>query len=100
MNTKYKLLTGAALTILLSTSTVHADGFFSNLFGGSKSGADFKSLLSHVPADTAYLIANKESIPEKVMDVQMQRGKDMLKLFTSSDSMKTAAIDGKIKGGF
>ncbi len=100
MNTKYKLLTSATLALALSAGTVHAEGFFSNLFGGSKSGADLESLLENVPADTAYLIANKEPIPDKVMDVQMKRGQDMLAMLTESDGFKQAAIDGKGPGKF
>jgi len=100
MNTKFKLLSTATLAIALSTSTVHAEGFFSNLFGGSKNGTDLKTLFTFVPADTAYLMANKEPIPEKVMDEQMQRGKDMLAMFANSEGMKKAAIDGKGPGKF
>ena len=98
MKTHLIKLTGVTLAIALSTTgAVHADGFFSKIFGGgSKSGADFKSLLTNVPADTAYLIANKESIPQEVMEDHMQRGRDMLAMFNSSDSMKkaTAKSDG------
>ena len=100
MNIKYKILSSATLALALSTGSVNAEGFLSNLFGGTKSGADFKSLLSHVPADTAYLMANKEPIPEKVMDEQLQRGKDMLAMFSNSDSMKKAADDSKGPGKF
>ncbi len=97
-----KKLTGITLAIALSTtSVVHAEGFFSNLFGGgSKSGADFKSLLVHVPADTAYLIANKEAIPEKVMNYQMQKSKDILSMLGSSEGFKKAANDSKGPGKF
>jgi len=95
-------LTGLTLAITLSTTgAVHAEGFFSNLFGGgSESGADFKSLLTNVPADTAYLIANKESIPEEVMEEHMQRGRDMLAMFNSSDSMKKATAKSEGAGKF
>ncbi|MEH6454924.1 MAG: hypothetical protein V7749_01250 [Cocleimonas sp.] len=102
MNIKLKLLTVATLAIVLSTTgAVHADGFFSKLFGGDKkNGADFKSLLMHVPVDTAYLIANKESVPKKVMDDHMQRGKDMLALVSSSDGMQKAMASSEGPGKF
>ena len=101
MKANVKLLSGVALAVALSTTgVVHAEGFFSNLFGGSKSGADLKSLLAHVPADTAYLMANKEAIPKKVMDSQMQRGKDMLAMFSNSKGMKKAVAEGKGPGKF
>lgn len=96
-----KKLLGATLAVALSTtSVVHAEGFFSNLFGGSKDGADFKSLLVHVPSDTAYLIANKESIPEKVMNYQMQKSKDIMAMLGDSDAFKKAVTDSKGPGKF
>lgn len=101
MKTNVKLLTGVTLAIALTTTgVVHAEGFFSNLFGGSKGGADFKSLLAHVPADTSYLMANKEAIPKKVMEVQMQRGQDMLAMFSNSEGMKKAATKSEGPGKF
>lgn len=100
MKTKYKILSSATLAIALSAGTVQAEGFFSGLFAGSKNGADLKSLFKHVPADTAYLIANKEPIPDKVMEVQMQRGKDILAMFADSDAMKKATKESKGPGKF
>ena len=64
-------------------SSAHAEGFFSNLFGGSKGGANFKTLMSHVPADTPYLLANKKAIPDEVMEFHMKRGKDMMSMVSN-----------------
>jgi len=58
------------------TATAHAEGFFSKLFGSSSDSASFESMLSHVPADTAYMMANKKPIPKEVMDFHMKRAKD------------------------
>ena len=100
MKTKYKLLAATSLAIILSMGSVHAEGFFSNLFGGSKGGADLETLFKHVPADTAYLMANKKIIPEKVMEVHMQRSKDILELFSGSEGVKKAIKDSKGPGKF
>lgn len=101
MKKNMKLLSGVALAVTLATTAnVHAEGFFSNLFGGSKGGADLKSLFAHVPADTAYLMANKEAIPKKVMDVQMKRGQDMLAMFSNSEGMKKAKAESEGPGKF
>ena len=101
MKTQLKKLTGVTLAIALSTTTaVHAEGFLTGLFGGSKDGADFKSLLVHVPADTAYLIANKEAIPEKVMNYQMQKSKDIMAMLGDSGVFKKAATESKGPGKF
>ena len=102
MNTRLKLLSGAMLVLALSSSgAVHAEGFFSNLFSsGSKNGADFKTLLAHIPEDTAYLIANKETIPEKAMDDHIQRGKDMFEMISSSEGMQKAMLSTEGPGKF
>ena len=71
------LLNGLLITMMLVTSIVHADSFFSKLFGGSSSEVDLKTMLSHVPADTSYLFANAKPIPSKVMDFHIKRGQEM-----------------------
>lgn len=89
-------LSGVTLAIALSTTNVaHAEGFFSGLFGWFKSDTDFKSLLVHVPADTAYLMANKEPIPEKLMKHQMQRSKDIIAMFRDSDNFKKTSAESE-----
>jgi len=95
LNTQLKKLSGVALavTLSLSANTVQAEGFLSGLFSGSDS-AGFNTLLENVPADTAYLIGNKNPIPEKEMKEHMQRGVDMLSLLTNPDNM---AKDGAEK---
>lgn len=79
-NTKKILIGGVLASVLSATSMAQADGFFSNLFGGSSSGVDFKTMLSHVPADTTYMLANKEAIPDDVMSAYMTRSQDMFKV--------------------
>ncbi|GAA0419777.1 hypothetical protein GCM10009133_30240 [Cocleimonas flava] len=97
-----KALSGSTLALAVSlaavsTTAVHADGFFSNLFGGSKSGAGFESMLAHVPANTSYLLANKNAIPEEVMEYHLKRGKDMLAMFSKAQAKSDA--DDKAEGG-
>lgn len=98
MTTKNKVLTGVALSVALSASAVQAEGFFSSLFGGSKNGADIEQLFSHVPADTAYLIANKEPVPKKVLDAHMKRSQGIFSSFVNSeDFKKSMSSSGKEK---
>ena len=90
-----KALSGSTLALAVSltavsTTAVHAEGFLSNLFGGSKNAAGFESMLAHVPADTSYLLANKKAIPEEVMEYHLKRGKDMLAMFSKAQAKKDA----------
>ena len=107
MNKTNKLLSSAIFAVLLasSASSVQADGFFKKLFSSSASGgADFKTLLSHVPADTAYLIANKKPYPEEIVQFHLNRSKDILKMFSdlekSEDSKDTSDADKSTPGAF
>lgn len=50
----------------------------------------FQELLSHVPANTAYLIANNERVPEKVVDAHIDR---MKTFFASMESMFSSNAD-------
>ncbi len=98
MKTISKALSGTTIALAvsltaISTTTVNAEGFFSNLFGGSKSGAGFETMLAHVPADTSYMLANKNAIPEEVMEFHLKRGKDMLAMFSKAQA--EAKADGK-----
>lgn len=102
MRINIKKISGLFLVILLTTSSAaYADGFFSKLFGGgSKNGADLESLLTHVPADTAYLMANKEAVPENVMAAHIQRAKDMLGMLSGSEEFKKATKEADGAGKF
>ena len=93
MKNHLKKLTAVTLAFVLSTSLVHAEGFLSNLFGGSKAGTDLESLLSHVPADTAYLMANKEAIPEKALNYHMQKSREIMALIADSKDFKKLIAD-------
>jgi len=78
------------LSVLLAssaiTSTSSAEGFFSKIFGSEKAdSAGFTTLLSHVPADTSYLLTNKNPFPEKVMAFHLSRSKDMMKMISDLD---------------
>jgi len=93
LKTFSKVLSGSTLALavsltVLTTTSVQAEGFFSKLLGGSKSGAGFESMLAHVPADTSYLLANKNAIPEEVMEFHLKRGKDMLAMFSKAQADK------------
>ncbi len=82
------------LTLLLSIVTTPnvalADGLLSGLFG-SKNDANFKSLLSFVPEDTAYIFANKEPIPDEVMNFHIKRGQEIMALISPLD--ETSKLD-------
>ncbi len=98
LKTFSKALSGTALALAVSfsavsTTSVNAEGFFSKLLGGSKSGAGFESMLAHVPADTSYLLTNKNAIPEEVMEFHLKRGKDMLAMFSKAQAETKS--DGK-----
>jgi len=87
------------LTALFATSvtSVQADGFFDKIFGSSsKGGASFETLLSHVPADTSYLLTNKKTMPDDVVSFHLNRGKNLIKTF--SDLNKKQSKDKKLEG--
>lgn len=76
-------LTTLLAASVATASTAQAEGFFNNIFGSSaKSGAGFETLLSHVPADTSYLLTNKNHLPDEVLSFHLARAKKMVKMFT------------------
>lgn len=84
-NTKVILLS-ALLSSSVTISTASAEGFFSNIFGATKStNSGFSTLLSHVPADTSYLLSNKNPFPEEVMAFHLTRSKDIMKMISDLD---------------
>ena len=94
-NTRIILLS-ALLSSSVAISTASAEGFFSNIFGAAKStNSGFSTLLSHVPADTSYLIANKKPFPEEVMAFHLNRSKDIMKMLSDLDKKD----QGKAKKG-
>ncbi len=102
MNNTKKILIGGVLASVLSvTSMAQADGFFSKLFGGSSSGVDFKTMLSHVPADTSYMFANKNPIPADVMDFHMKRSQEVFKMISKLQykAKKAGDKDGSASKG-
>lgn len=79
------LLSSVMLTAALSvTSVAQADGFFSKLLG-AKDGAGFSSLLSHVPADTAFLFANEKPIPDEVISFHLKRSQEVISMISNMD---------------
>ena len=76
--------------VITQTSSAQAEGFFSKLLGGSKGGANFKSLMTHVPADTSYLLTNKKAIPDEVMEFHMKRGKDMMTMVSNMQGKRAS----------
>lgn len=87
MKTLKTLASTALLTTLLTTGgAAQAEGFFSKLFS-AKDGAGFTSLLSHVPADTAYLFANENAIPEDVMNFHLKRAKEVMGMMSNLEDM-------------
>ncbi len=94
MKTSNKKLLQLLLTVTLASSTnlLHAEGLFSSLLG-SKDSAGFKTMLSHVPANTSYLFANKKPIPDEVMEFQLQRMQQMMKFMPGSSKDMKQTID-------
>jgi len=81
-HTKKILIGGLFATVISATSMAQADGFFSKLFGGSSDSAGFKTMLSHVPADTSYMFGNKNPIPADVMDFHMKRSQEAFQIIS------------------
>lgn len=98
-NTKKILIGGVLVSVLSATSMAQADGFFSKLFGGSSNAAGFKSMLSHVPADTSYMFANKNPIPADVMDFHMKRSQEAFKMISKLQYKAKKAGDGSTSKG-
>jgi len=94
------LSTAFAVAATMTTST-YADGFLSSLFGKNK-GADFSALISHVPADTSYIIANKNPIPDEVMKFHLSRWQQVMSMLSGLDKGKGAKDkeDSKDAGAF
>ena len=77
---KHKAIGTLLTAIFLSYfSVAHADGLLSGIFSSNES-AQFKKMLSYVPADTAFLFANKKPMPEKVVEFQLQRAQKMINM--------------------
>ena len=87
-------------TIFTLSSSVQAEGFFSKLLGGSKSGADFKALMSHVPAETSYLLTNKKAIPDEVMEFHIKRGKEMIAMASKMQGTKASDASDSVQKFF
>jgi len=96
MKTTRKFLIASILVATTSLSSfASAEGFLSSLLGGgSKTGADFKSMLSHVPANTVYMFANKNPIPKDVMNFHLDRSQEMMALISNMDTSASANEDG------
>ncbi len=89
---KKGLLSVAIIASLTTTSFLQAEGWFSRLIGSSSESngkADFSQMLTHIPANTSYLLANQKTIPDEVAEFQLQRAQQMLKILSSSsDNLK------------
>jgi hypothetical protein len=83
------LITGA---IAISASVAQAEGLLGGIFGSNDS-AGFKTLLSHVPANTSYLLANKKPMPDDVMEFQLQRIQQIMQFMPNSSKDKKQTID-------
>ena len=81
----FLLATALSVTVVSTTSFSYADGLLAGLFG-SKTEKSFKALLSHVPADTAYIFTNKKPIPKEVMDFHLKRSQEMMKMISNMDA--------------
>lgn len=85
--------TGISLVIALSLVACSSDknedatGGKEPTSTSAKQNAVFQELLSHVPADTAYLVANNKRVPENVMKAHVDR---MKTLFTSLEGMMSS----------
>lgn len=87
-----KTRTAFMVAIFVATTSAvtiaQAEGFFSSLFGGSK-GAGFKTMITHVPADTSYMLGNKKPIPDEVMAFHLSRGQEMMKMISAIEPSKS-----------
>ena len=83
------LLTSAIIT---STSLTQAEGLLSGIFG-SKDSAEFKTMLSHVPANTSYLLANKKPMPDDVIQFQLERIQQIMKFMPDTSKGMKKTID-------
>ncbi len=80
MNHSKHKLTGLLLATAIGASSIsHAEGLLGGLFS-SRKDADFKTMLSHVPADTSYLLANKKPMPDDVIQFQLQRARQVMNM--------------------
>ena len=86
INTSLKL-SSTLLVTLLAANPTYADGFFSKLFGSTSSGSSFNELITHVPANTSYLIANQKAMPKEVIDAHIKRSQALFELI-SEESKK------------
>lgn len=93
MNNTKKIILSSLL--VASVTTVQADGFLNKLLGSSSGGADFKTLIAHVPADTPYIFTNKNPLPEEVMDFHLSRGQEIMKMVTSLENKSKAKDDSE-----
>ncbi len=98
MKIKKVLISGLLIASTSLTATVQAEGFFSKLFGSDSDSASFETMLSHVPADTAYMMANKKPIPEEVMDFHMKRAKDTFAMISKLQYQAKKSGDEESKG--
>ncbi len=94
MKIKKLLISGLLVTAVSATTMGQAEGFFSKLFGGNSSGVDFKTMLSHVPADTPYMFTISKPIPSKVMDFHIKRGQEM---FSAISKMEKKTTSNKVE---
>ncbi len=88
-NTKKILIAGAFATLISATLPTQADGFLSKMFG-SKGGASFETMLTHVPADTAYMFTNKEPIPNDVMEFHLKRSQEAFSMIAKMKESEKA----------
>ncbi len=78
--------------IIASTSLARSEGLLSSILG-FKGNTGFTMMLSHVPANTSYLLINKKTMPEDVMEFQLQRMQQVLKLLPDSSEEKKQNIN-------
>ncbi len=84
MNKSKKILLATLLATSMTSAmtSVQADGFFSKLFSSSTEGASFKSLISHVPENTAYFFGNEKAMPDDVLSFHLQRAQELMKMIS------------------
>ncbi len=82
----------ATSAIIISASLGYSEGLLSNILG-FKGNPGFSAMLSHVPANTSYLLANKKPMPDDVMEFQLQRMQQILKLIPDSPKGKKKNLD-------
>lgn len=98
MKIKKVIISSLFITITSITTVAQADGFLSKLFAGKEGdSANFATMISHVPADSAYLFTNRKPIPDEVMDFHIKRAQDTFAMVAKVQAKNKPKKEGNDK---